>query len=260
MIDVQRLTLGDNAFTYRVCGVGPDVLLIHGWISSGHMWEGLMQELAPLFRVWALDLIGFGDSRNANSSHSLTVDDHVELVVAFCHALDIHPYAVIGHSMGGAIALKLALDYPAMLEKLVLVSPVVTGRFGASKDLLLGSRFGRILLRQSQHLWPIALRLSRLGAELAVPYLKGQRRSATLNGLHKATWAGAHSALTSMINIRLDQRLHEVCIPALIITGSLDNVVPPTDSRTAASLIADSQLLEWPHLHHHTPDEDPERF
>src|SRR5260221_13191994 len=164
MIDVQRLTLGKNTFTYRVCGSGPDVLLVHGWISSGRMWERLMRHLAPDYRVWAIDLLGFGDSRNADSAHALSIDNHVELVVAFCQALGIAPYAVIGHSMGGAIAVTFALEHPELIDKLVLVSPVVTGRFGGLRDHFLGSSVGRVLLDISQHLWPLALRASGLRA------------------------------------------------------------------------------------------------
>ena len=260
MIDAQRLTLGNNTFTYRVCGSGPDVLLIHGWISSGRMWEALMRELAPHFRVWAVDLVGFGDSRNAEGFHALSINDQAELIVAFCQAQRIVPYAVVGHSMGGAIALTLALDYPDLLEKLVLVSPVVTGRFGWLADQLFGSWFGHTLLSMSRYVWPFARKNLWIGAEAAIPYLKGENRTKLLNGIQKSTWEAAHGGLASMINIRLDRRLHEIRKQVLIITGSLDNVVPPSDSRTAAALIAGAQFLELPHCHHQTPDEDPDCF
>ena len=260
MIDIQRLTLGDNTFTYRVCGSGPDVLLIHGWTGTGRFWESLMQELAPHFRVWAIDLVGFGDSRNAHSAHSFSIDNHVELVVAFCESLGISANVIIGHSMGGAIAIKLALDYPAWLAKLVLVSPVVTGSFGWLRDHFLGSGVGRALLGVSQHIWPLAIRSSRLGARALVQSSNPEVLTRVLDDLQKSTWAAAHGGLLSMINIRLDRRLHEIRVPVLIISGSLDKVIPPQDSRSAAALIVGAQLLELPHCHHQTPDEDPDRF
>src|SRR5689334_12635198 len=109
MIDVKHLSVGDTEFSYRVSGSGPDVLLIHGFVSSGRMWEALICELAPHYRLWALDLIGFGDSRHSDLTRVLTVHDQAEFIAAFCAAVGIRPYAVIGHSMGGAITLNLAL-------------------------------------------------------------------------------------------------------------------------------------------------------
>src|SRR5262245_34855879 len=103
MAPLQYLTVGDHHFAYRVSGSGPDVLLIHGWLSSSRMWEGTMERLSPHFRVWAIDLMGFGDSWAADSSRLLTIDDQTHLVVAFCKAAGIRLYAGVGHSMGGAI-------------------------------------------------------------------------------------------------------------------------------------------------------------
>src|SRR6266852_3962046 len=101
MTSLQYLTVGDHHFAYRMSGSGPDVLLIHGWLSSSRMWEGTMEHLTPYFRVWAIDLIGFGDSWSGDPARVLTIDDQTRFVVAFCKAVGIRLYAGIGHSMGG---------------------------------------------------------------------------------------------------------------------------------------------------------------
>src|SRR5512144_1896849 len=127
---VYRRTIGDHRIAYRVIGSGPDVLLIHGWVSSGRMWEPLMPQLAESHRVWAVDLIGFGDSRTSAPPRPLTVDDQVNMLAAFCKTVGLHPQATAGHSMGGAVTIKLALDYPDLFDTMVLVCPVVVGKLG----------------------------------------------------------------------------------------------------------------------------------
>src|SRR4051812_21252283 len=112
MIIKQQISIGDYHFTYRTCGSGPDVVLIHGWLSSGRMWEAMMEHLCSHFRLWAIDLMGFGESRTDDINRILTIDDQVRLTVAFCKAVGIRPQAIVGHSMGGAISIKLALNHP----------------------------------------------------------------------------------------------------------------------------------------------------
>src|SRR5215831_6719225 len=160
------LTLDKDIFAYRTAGSGPDVLLIHGWQSSSRMWDETLEFLAPHFRVWSLDLIGFGDSRNDDPLRLLSVDDQTQLVADFCKAHNIRPHLVMGHSMGGCITLKLALAHPDLTEKNVLVSPVVTSKLGLHLRQLLMTNFGKALfMNVGRHLWP---QLPRLRGHLSI--------------------------------------------------------------------------------------------
>src|SRR5258708_470574 len=163
MIASQSLTIDGNRIAYRTCGSGPDVLMIHGWVGSGAMWAGLMSHLAPNCRTWALDLMGFGESSNGEPTRVLSIDDQVRHVAAFCEAQSIRPYAVIGHSMGGGVSLKLALDYPDLLQKLVVIAPVVLGRLPFSVHRLLSSRIGQTAMTLRNVIWPTALWLAPIG-------------------------------------------------------------------------------------------------
>jgi pimeloyl-ACP methyl ester carboxylesterase len=262
MIDtsLQRLSIDENHFAYRVCGSGPDVLLIHGWISSGRMWESVMADLAPEFRVWAIDLIGFGDSRTDDETRILTVDDQTRFTVAFCQAVGIQPHAVVGHSMGGAIALKMGLDFPELVNKLVLVCSVVTGRVGWNLDSLLATSVAKSMLGFGQYVWPTVRQTLPMSYLVAPGYLTRPAAQRTVEDFQKATWSASFGGLLSLLNIRLDKRLHELNKPTLIITGSGDLTVPPTESQLAARLIPGSELLELSTCHHQVPDEDPATF
>ncbi len=260
MITTCQLTVGEHHFNYRTCGSGPDVLLIHGWVSSSRMWEGAMRHLAPYYRLWAIDLMGFGDSRTHNVSLSLTIEDQTRLIIEFCQALRIRPYAVIGHSMGGTIALQLALDHPEWLDKLGLVCPVVTGQFRMNLGTILATPLGRRLLSLGAGVWPRLKHLPGMSFFVAPRYLHPDVIRRSTEDFQKATWAAAYHGLVSLVNIRLDRRLHEIAKPTIIITGAHDLSVPPVEARIAAGAIPGAQFVEFSTSHHQPPDEEPDRF
>lgn len=258
---LNTLVLGMNTIAYRTAGSGPDVLLIHGWQSSSRMWDETMEFLSRHFRVWAIDLMGFGDSRNDDPARLLSLDDQTRLVVKFCEALDLHPHMVMGHSMGGCITLKLALDYPELVDNIVLVSPVVTGNLRWKLGRLLTTSAGKsVFLNLGQHLWP---QISRLRGHLSIFIAAGQPPRAvkrTVEDFQKSTWGGAYGGLISLIDPQLDGRLDTIVKPALVITGAGDLTIPPSEGRYAAKNIPGARYLEIPHCRHHVPDEQPEHF
>lgn len=260
MINFNQLTFDGHRFAYRTCGSGPDVLLIHGWLSSGRMWENLMAYLAGQYRLWAIDLIGFGDSRTDDPTLELSVDQQTRLVVAFCERIGIRPHAVIGHSMGGTITLKLALDHADLLDKIALVCPVVTGNLHFNLNRVLALQPARKILSMGRHLWPHLRNFPGAQFFVAPSYLRREAINRSCEDFRKATWNATYSGLLSLLNIRLDRRLHEIAKPAFVVTGSHDATVPPSDARLAARTIRGARLLEFPTCHHQPPDEEPERF
>ncbi len=219
-----------------------------------------MEELSPHFRLWALDLVGFGDSRHHDHTRILTIHDHMELTVAFCTAVNILPYAIIGHSMGGAITLDIALSYPDIFEKMILVSPVITGRLGFNLHWLLMTGLGQAVLNNSQRFWPQILKTAGGGMFFPPPYLEPLAARRNLEDFRKSTWSASYGGLQSILKVELAHRLHEIQMPTLIITGTQDPTIPPADSRLAASRINGAQLLEVENCHHHVTDENPVVF
>ena len=260
MITTHRLTLGNHRVCYRTCGSGPDVLLIHGWISSSRMWEDSMRRLAPYYRVWAVDLLGFGESRTTEDDLVLNVDQHVRLVAEFIQQLDIQPYAVVGHSMGGAIAIKLALNYPGLMERLCLVCPVVTGYLHFNLGTLIGNELTQRLMAVGGKLWPTLQTVPVSNLFTIPPYLQNDVMRRSIEDVQRATWQATYDGLTSLAVIRLDKHLHNIALPTLVVTGSQDLTVPPSDSRLAAKLIPHSIFLEYSNCHHQPTDEEPEHF
>jgi pimeloyl-ACP methyl ester carboxylesterase len=118
--DTEYLELEGTWIRYNVIGGGPPVLLVHGWLSSSRIWEQLATRLAQRFTVYTLDLSGFGESDKPLSGYGLR--NGGRLLYAFCAHFGLTRTNVIGHDLGGNMAVKLAADHPDVVGRLVLVA------------------------------------------------------------------------------------------------------------------------------------------
>ena len=118
--DTEYLELDGSWVRYNVIGGGPPVVLVHGWLSSSRVWEALASRLAQRFTVYSLDLVGFGDSDKPLSGYG--VRNGSRLLYAFCAHFGLTRASVIGHDLGGNMAVKLAADHPDLVGRVVLVS------------------------------------------------------------------------------------------------------------------------------------------
>ena len=105
---------------YTISGSGPAVVLLHGFLEDSSMWDELEPELRRKNCVIRIDLLGHGQTENQGEVHSM--EDQASMVKAVLEELKIDRYSVIGHSMGGYIALALAELYPKTLEGLCLMN------------------------------------------------------------------------------------------------------------------------------------------
>ena len=109
---------------YRETGSGPAVVCIHANASTSTQWRGLMELLAPTHRVIAPDNYGAGKSPDWHSSTHIALQDEVDFLEPVL-ALSDEPFTLIGHSYGGAVALRAALANPKRVRALVLYEPTL---------------------------------------------------------------------------------------------------------------------------------------
>lgn len=109
---------------YEVGGKGPDVLLIHGWMASKRYWHEAGDHL-PKFRIWALDLYGYGDSEKPAIGY--TLEEYSAFLIRFLDSVKVTKCAVVGHSMGGAIAARAVIEEPSRFWALGLVDAALAG-------------------------------------------------------------------------------------------------------------------------------------
>ena len=101
-------------------------LLIHGWSSSWYAMSPLLPVLSQGFNCVAVDLPGYGESPPLPQGASIPA--YADLIAKLIEEVSDGPVVLIGHSMGGMISMALALRYPVLVERMVLICPTISGR------------------------------------------------------------------------------------------------------------------------------------
>lgn len=242
---------------YQTAGQGPDVLLIHGWVSSWRMWARSMSRLAAAgYRATAIDLVGFGESdKPADSWYSL--DNYTATLVSLCDQLHLDRPAIVGHSMGGTLALDLALNIDP--RAVLAAAPVVSGELNFSVHHFLKSSSARQFtqwLRRRKF-------FSALGAlrPIAVPGLmRDPVRKRNHQDLQHTNLNATFGSLRTVVGSNLAAHLPDITAPTLILIGGRDTVVSPAQGKLAAQCIPNARLIEWPEIGHSMVDDRPDDF
>ena len=202
-------------------GEGPVVVLLHGIASSSASWRSLVPLLSPLYRVIAIDVLGFGGSRAAEGI-GFTLDEHVEALHKTIRALRLRGrFTLVGHSLGALIASRYAAVHRRSLEQLVLVAPPIYPHRRYIDEL--GHR-----LRVGGYLW--FYRLVR-GNKLTV--INGAVRMSRWlpNGglkIDETTWAAFSRSMEQCIESQTTTTdIAQVSVPIDIVYGSRDQVIVP---------------------------------
>src|SRR5438132_2482954 len=121
-----ELELHGHRVIYRIAGSGPPVVLIHGMVNSSRHWEEVAVRLADDYAVIAPDLIGHGDSATPRGDYSLGA--HAASIRDLLAAIGIDSATIVGHSLGGGVAMQFFYQFPQRTERIVLVSSGGLGR------------------------------------------------------------------------------------------------------------------------------------
>lgn len=241
------------AFTDR--GAGPVVVLLHGFPLNRSMWDNQIQALEGSCRVIAPDLRGHGESQAPDGVYTMEsmADDVVELL----DGLEVkEPVVLGGHSMGGYVALALALKYPDRARGLMLVDT----RSGADSAEAAEKReaSAKAILEAGTASSVVEGLVAPLFAEATLKEnrdLVERFRALML----ETPAAGVIGALRGMA-VRPDQtgRLGEIQVPSLVIVGEHDALTPPDGARRMADALPSSQFEIIPGAGHLAPNENPE--
>lgn len=233
---------------------GPAVLMLHGFGASLHTWEGWAAGLEDRFRVIRLDLPGFGLT-GADPSGDYTDARGVAVLAALLDALGIQQAAVIGNSLGGRLAWRLALAHPARVTRLVLVAPDGFAEPGRSY----GEREGAPLMMR---LLPLSLPRGMLRDTLAAAY--GDAARLTEGELARTYELMRAPGVRSAMVARMDQRMLEdprpllarLTQPVLLLWGERDRIIPASHARDWLAVLPEARHVELPGLGHVPQEED----
>ena len=225
--DTEYLELEGTWIRYAVVGGGPPVLLVHGWLSSSRIWERLVDRLAQRFTVYTLDLTGFGESDKPLSGYG--VRNGSRLLYAFCANFGLTRASVIGHDLGGAMAVKLAADHPDVVGRLVLVCvPADEDQIDLPSTLWLATLpvVGPIFYALGRAVHPV--RRLWMRPFVADP---GDLTEEVVDDAGRSTPAATAQTLSiarrEISGGRLARQARVIKIPLLVVAGEEDQIVDP---------------------------------
>jgi pimeloyl-ACP methyl ester carboxylesterase len=260
----ESLVVHGHRRAFVRAGSGPALLLLHGIGNNCQTWAGVIDRLAESHTVIAPDLLGHGDSDKPRGDYSIAA--YANGMRDLLSVFDVERATVVGHSLGGGIALQFAYQFPERCERLALVGSgglgpelsaglraatlpgaelVLTALTGVSGPLRLGFR---TLDRIGQLAgWRRVRDLAEAGeALLALKDVEARRAFLrTLRGVVDARG----QAVTALDRLYLAN-----AIPMLVIWGSRDPIVPALHAETVRTLVPSARIEvfrgagHWPHL------------
>jgi pimeloyl-ACP methyl ester carboxylesterase len=250
MSTLSEIELHGHRVCFRLHGDGPLVVLVHGITGRSEQWEPVIEHLATEYTVLAPDLLGHGESAKPRGDYSLGA--YASGVRDTMVALGHDRATIVGHSLGGGIAMQFAYQFPERCERLVLVS---SGGLGREVHPLLRAA----TLPGSEVVLPLLTHARVLAAGEAIGRALGFLRlqagtdlAEVARGFASLADAESRSAFVASMRAVLDpggQRVSALdrlylaeSLPSLIIWGEADPVIPVAHGRAAHDAMPGSRL------------------
>lgn len=246
---------------YEASGRGRPVLLLHGWLNSWAVWRPTIQLLSREFRLYALDFLGFGDSGDQAANFSVT--NFVTMVREFMDRMGIQRAPLVGHSMGGTVALSTALRYPEHVVKVVVVGSPIVGE-SLSPLLKLAANRNWIGLGENR---PFLYNAFQTGFR---PILRVYSHLLARDGnalgkmltedMSKLAVAPFFESVTTLRHTDLRPLLPELRMPVMGIYGKRDLIVSPKQHQVLKASLPSSQIKWFENSGHFPMLDESERF
>ncbi len=243
-------------------GEGPPVVLLHGFGGSTFSWRSVMEPLAGGHQVVAIDFPGFGYS-SRDATLPLGHDDQADRVARVMDSLGLEHAVVVGHSMGGGIAQRLAIRHPGKVTALVLISSVDASDRARWER---GQQRSRGLVRAGL----IAARMPWLVKGAIGRGLRGMvfdpafvTREVVDGYAGPLLFKGTAKCLEAMFEAVVGEQpadLSQISVPTLVLSGEVDTVVPIATGERLAATIARARHEVLRKVGHLGAEEQPAAF
>lgn len=263
---MPTLVTSPGIIHYETYGRGRPVLLLHGWLGSWELWRDTIEVLGREYRTYALEFFGFGESDVPNAANAraqrarldaFTVPTYVQMVYQFMERLGIQRAPLIGHSMGGTVALSMAIRHPQKTVKVCVIGSPING---SSLSLLLKLSGRR---RVASLFWLFGGRGLRLFLRFYSYFMARDGRAMGRMITKDVSKINVESFFQSIGTLRrtdLRPELHRVTVPTLGMYGQRDIIVRPSEHQTLKAGVPHAQIEWFPDAGHFIMMDSPERY
>ncbi|MEA2102002.1 MAG: alpha/beta hydrolase [Thermodesulfobacteriota bacterium] len=258
-VDSQRMH-------YIDIGEGEPMILIHGWFCSGSYWKREFPLLKGQYHIYAPDMIGHGISyKPASHEPRLTTANQAKWIIGFMDALGIDKAYIVGHSMGGEVASRVAIMAPQRVKKLVLIDAV--GLRNNPSDLPWYIRAGRKLHLEAPASGMMNRTTLKMGVSMFMYYKENKVDKEFIDDIILTT-AGSKKDRACLLKVTreglfqsfVDEDLKALDTPTRCIWGRYDKVVPLKLGKEFDRLIPVSDLVVIDNAAHMVPWERPKEI
>lgn len=232
-VTTHVITIGGQRLYYRVAGIGPPLVLIHGYGVSGQMWNRCIPYLAQQKQIFIIDLPGHGRS---TLSGAWRLREVAPLLAQWLRTLELPAAGLVGHSMGGAIAAHLAAHAPDLVARLVLVDAACLPLDRTLPVMI--TRSARSMIQHGGGSYPLTMLRDILKPRL------------------RLLWQAARE----MDSSDYTAELAALTLPTLIIWGERDVLLPLTLGKALAEALPHATFVTLPESGHRPPLAQPVEF
>lgn len=234
---MSAIILESSLVHYEALGRGKPLLFLHDWLGSWRYWVPTMVEMSSVYRAYALDFWGFGDSDKVPARYS--VAGYVAQVEMFIDQMGISRVPIVGHGLGGLVALHFALEHPDRVEQVMTVSvPLSSEHFARSLTSFSGGENpARVILGR------------RLKAYEEVDIEAG-----------KTDGAAVVESVRSAMDRNLRDVLQGLDLPVLLVSGQDDPIIEAPDDGLLAQLDYNVYAYAFEGAQHYPMLEETSKF
>ncbi|MEV0080403.1 alpha/beta fold hydrolase [Nocardia neocaledoniensis] len=266
---VQFIEVHGYRRAFRMAGSGPPLLLIHGISDSSATWSPVFDALAEHYTVIAPDLLGHGESAKPRADYAIAA--YANGMRDLLSVLGIERATLVGHSLGGGIAMQFVYQFPERVQRVALVCPAGMGA-GVHPAFRLATLPGAGPGLMAVTSWPV-----RTAVRAAIPVVRelgglglGPDSDYVLRLYGQLSETGARNAFLRTIRAAADRRGQSITmldrgylaahLPTLIIGGTRDTVIPSVHAERAHRAFPGSLLEIFEGAGHFPHHHDPDRF